>query len=59
MTLDVPVGRCPGLGRKRPYTIGDSADVEAAQSMYPSITNRAMTSFTVVGHSADFTPSGP
>ena len=34
MNLSVPVGRSPGLGRKRPYKIGDPADVETTQSMY-------------------------
>jgi len=38
MNLYVPVGSAPGIGRKRPYTIGDPADVEAAQRMYPFIT---------------------
>jgi|SoiMetStandDraft_2_1073263.scaffolds.fasta_scaffold34654_1 hypothetical protein len=44
MNLSVPVGRSPGLGRKRPSTVGASADVETAWSMYPSITpHRATT----------------
>jgi hypothetical protein len=44
MSLYVPVGRSPSTGRKRPYTIGATADVEAAQSLYPSITpHRAKT----------------
>jgi hypothetical protein len=30
MSLYVPVGRSPSIGRKRPYTIGDSADVATA-----------------------------
>jgi hypothetical protein len=34
--LNIPVGRSPDIRRKRPYTIGGSADVEAAQSLYPS-----------------------
>jgi hypothetical protein len=38
MNLYVPLGWSPDIGRKRPYTIGDPADVETAQSMYPSIT---------------------
>ena len=37
MNLYVP-GSPPDIGRKRPYTIGDSADAEAAQSLYHSIT---------------------
>lgn len=31
-------GRSLGIGRKRPYKIGEHADVGAAQSMYLSIT---------------------
>jgi len=38
MSLDVPVGRSPGSGRKRPSTIGAAADVVTARSMYPFIT---------------------
>ena len=35
LNLYVPVGSSPDIGRKRPSTIGDSAVVEMAQSMYP------------------------
>jgi hypothetical protein len=38
MNLYVPLGSSPGIGRKRPYKIGASADVEAVQSMYPYLT---------------------
>jgi hypothetical protein len=38
MDLYVPLSSFPGVGRKRPYKIGGSADVEAAQRMYPYIT---------------------
>jgi hypothetical protein len=37
MNLYVP-GSPPDIGRKRPYTIGDLADVETARRMYPYIT---------------------
>ena len=37
MGLDLQ-GRSLGIGRKRPYTIGEHTDVGAAQSMYLSIT---------------------
>jgi hypothetical protein len=36
MNLYVP-GSPPDIGRKRPYTIGDPADVETARRMYPYI----------------------
>ena len=35
MPLSVPLRSSPDTGRKRPYTIGGSADVEVAQSLYP------------------------
>ena len=38
MNLYVPLDNSPDLGRKRPYNIGGSADVEVAQRMYPYIT---------------------
>ena len=38
MHLSVPVASAPDRGRKRPDTIGGSADVEPAQKMYPYIT---------------------
>src|SRR5262245_58560548 len=38
MNLYVPLGHAPDLGRKRPYKIGEPADVATAQNMYPSIT---------------------
>ena len=34
----VRAGQSPDIGRKRPYTIGDLADVETARRMYPYIT---------------------
>ena len=38
MHLSVPVGGASDIGRKRPDTIGAPADVDTAQSMYPSLT---------------------
>ena len=38
MHLSVPVASAPDRGRKRPDTIGGSADVEPAQKMYPYLT---------------------
>ena len=38
MNLSVSLGSPPDIGQKRPYTMGGPADVEMAQSMYPSIT---------------------
>ena len=38
MHLDMTLGSVPNSGRKRPYKIGGPVDVEAAQSMYPSLT---------------------
>ena len=50
MHLYVP-GSPPDIGRKRPYTIGDLADVETARRMYPYITpHHAQTK----GESMDF-----
>ena len=38
MNLYMPLGNAPDIGRKRPDKIGEPADVETAQKMYPYIT---------------------
>jgi hypothetical protein len=39
MDLYVSLGRSSDSGRKRPYKIGDPADVDTARRMYPYITS--------------------